>query len=136
MSKAYAVTEKEVDSAPVTKGVYFDKDEAAAAVGKAQEAYKTRLAMMGYSKDLMKLDQNGLAIDCGSHFCEWNINEIEVEIPLTGLQTCQVNEIASLVHDNLGTYEDYADSLSEEERKYLKATLKATYNIDVDEEVG
>lgn len=55
----------------------------------------------------------------------WNLQKLAlVDLRLTNLQVIQLNEMGSQIKDGLGTYNDYAESLSNEEAVYLFAWLE------------
>ena len=65
--------------------------------------------------------------------CEWNIEEVDIRIPLTPMQVSSLNLLALNIAGNPKSFADF-ENLSDEERAYLVDTLKKTYHIDINKE--
>lgn len=131
MSKVYVVTAVDygdsVDGKARTVGVFFNKDDAERELAKDMDTYKGYFESVG---------QKVTEEDCGiwhddNHGCEWNIEDKEVEIPLTPTQTTTLNEMASQINEGLLSLED-TDYLSAEETNYIKWVLETTYHYNID----
>lgn len=128
MSKAYVVTAVDygetVDGKARTLGVFFDREEAQKRLDEDMEYYK---AMHPTYKEgeLAVTDDDG-------NGCEWNVEDIDIRIPLTPLQFTELNLIAQQIADGEEGFASIKDSLSDEEVAYLKDNLKTTYNINID----
>ena len=135
MSKAYIVTAVDygdsVDGKARTIGVFFDKKKAEEELAKD----------MGTNKEFRKTERRDIierhwAIWHDDHRgCEWNIEEVNIRLPLTPLQIVNLNSLALTIAGNPKVYADY-ENLSAEERDYLLLTLKNTYKIDIEKEVN
>ena len=131
MSKAYIVTAVDYgetcNGKARTIGVFFDK----------KEAERTLAADIDYYKAMHPTYKEGkLAVtDDDGNGCEWNLEDVEVNIPLTTLQICGIglNEIGSEIQSGDSTFEEYKDMLSDEEERYLRDWLKRAH-VKVDEE--
>lgn len=130
MSKAYILTAVDygdsVDGKARTIGVFFNRDEAQKVLNDDMDYYK---AMHPTYKEgeLAVTDDDG-------NGCEWNIESMDVRIPLTPLQFTNLNGIAESIETNANdSYFSYADSLSEEEDGYLLSAL-ANRGIAIDKE--
>lgn len=128
MSKVYIVTAVDygdsVDGKARTIGVSFDRDE----------EQKVLDGDMDYYKCMHPTYKEGrLAVtDDDGNGCEWNIESMDVRIPLTPLQFTNLNGIAESIETNANdSYFSYADSLSEEEDEYLLSNL-ANRGIAID----
>lgn len=131
MSKVYIVTAVDygdsVDGKARTIGVFFDRDEAKKALNEDINTYKGHYETLLYADDLaVWLDEH--------QGCEWNVEDKEIEIPLTPLQFTNLNGIAESIEKNANdSYFSYEDSLSKEEDEYLLSSL-AERGIAIDKE--
>ena len=124
MSKAYIVTAVDygdsVDSKARTIGVFFDKKKAEEELAKDMDTYKE--FRKTERRDII---ERHLAIwHDNNHGCEWNIEDKEVEIPLTPLQFTTINGIGMDIQKGEEGWYDVRDSLSDEEAAYLRDWLK------------
>ena len=131
MSKAYVLTAVDygdnVDGKARTLGVFFDR--------KAAEAAKVA-DIRGYRKGIAKEptaynEGKGWCYHDDHTGCEWNIEEVDVSLPLTNIQVTQLNLLAQQIANGEEGFASIEDSLFDEEREYLKDTLKGTYHIDI-----
>lgn len=131
MSKAYIVTAVDygdsVDGKARTIGVFFDRDKAQKALNEDMNTY------IGYFESQGQIvTETELAVwHDDNHGCEWNIEDKEVEIPLTPTQTTTLNEMAAQINDGMLSLEE-ADYLSAEETNYIKWVLETTYHYNTD----
>ena len=129
MSKAYILTAVDYgdtcDGKARTIGVFFDRDEAQKVLNADIEDYAAMHPTYTEGK-LAVTDENG-------NGCEWNIEEVDIRIPLTPMQVSNLNLLALNIANNPKSFADY-ENLSDEERAYLVDTLKRTYHIDINEE--
>lgn len=133
MSKAYIVTAVDygetVDGKARTIGVFFDREKAQAALDADMDGYLER-----YRKDGIEAKEEDLAVwHDDNHGCEWNVEELDVSIPLSIMQITTIHEIAAEVNDGLSSVAE-ADYLTEEEMNYLKYTLENTYHYNLSKE--
>lgn len=133
MSKAYIVTAVDygetVDGKARTIGVFFDREKAQAALDADMDGYIDR-----YKKDGIEVKEEDLAVwHDDNHGCEWNVEDVDVTIPLSIMQITTIHEIAAQVNDGLSSVAE-ADYLTEEEMNYLKYTLENTYHYNLSKE--
>lgn len=133
MSKAYIVTAVDygetVDGKARTIGVFFDREKAQAALDADMDGYLER-----YRKDGIEAKEEDLAVGHDDNYgCEWNVEELDVSIPLSIMQITTIHEIAAEVNDGLSSVAE-ADYLTEEEMNYLKYTLENTYHYNLSKE--
>lgn len=130
MSKAYIVTAVDygdsVDGKARTIGVFFDKKKAEEELAKDMDTYKE--FRKAERRDI--IERHWAIWHDDRHGCEWNVEDKEVEIPLTPLQTTTLNELASQIDEGMLSLEE-ADYLSAEETAYIKWVLKTTYHKEV-----
>lgn len=128
MSKAYIVTAvnygKDCNGAAVTLGVFFDKKKAEATLAASMDSF-LKAAGKNYYEDELAIREKD-----GNNGCVWNIEDKEVEIPLTPLQITELNGLAYKI-DGGDFWLDELEDLSDEEMDYLKYTLKTTYDKEV-----
>lgn len=131
MSKAYIVTAVDygdsVDGKARTIGVFFDR--------KTAEAAKVA-DIRGYRKGIAKEptaynEGKGWCYHDDHTGCEWNIEEVNIPLPLTPLQFTELNGIAYKISSGEYGLDEFED-LSDEETEYLKYTLKTTYHINTE----
>ena len=133
MSKAYIVTAVDygetVDGKARTIGVFFDREKAQAALDADMDGYLER-----YKKDGIEAKEEDLAVwHDNNNGCEWNVEDVDVAIPLSIMQITTIHEIAAQVNDGLSSVAE-ADYLTEEEMNYLKYTLENTYHYNLSKE--
>ena len=137
MSKAYILTAVDhgetCDGKARTLGIHFAYEDAARAKSEDMTTYRnTCLALSGREPLYYNEGRGYCHIDVGQG-CEWNIEEVDIRIPLTPLQFCELNGIAQQIAENPKSLADFED-LSDEERAYLVDNLKRTYHININEE--
>lgn len=132
MSKIHILTAVDYgdtcDGKARTIGVSFDRDEVQKILdGDIDE----HLAALGpaYEEDCLSVVDK----ETGETRCEWNIEEMDIRLPLTPLQVTTLNGIAAELAKDTSHYADY-ENLTDEERTYLVENLKNTYHIDVTKE--
>lgn len=122
MSKAYIVTAvnygKDCNGAAVTLGVFFDKKKAETTLAASMDSF-LKAAGKNYYEDELAIREKD-----GNNGCVWNIEDKEVEIPLTPLQTTTLNGIGMDIQKGEEGWYDVRDSLSDEEAAYLRDWLK------------
>ena len=137
MSKAYIITKVEQtetnEGKPKTIGIVFEKKEAEKV--KRADMRKTR---SNYSEESIFSynEPDGYLVprdDSSPAAINWNIEEMDIRIPLTPLQVINLQLLAHNIAGNPKSFADY-ENLSEEERAYLVDNLKRTYHIDINEE--
>ena len=124
MSKAYIVTAVDygdsADGKARTIGVFFDKKKAEEELAKDMDTYKE--FRKTERRDI--IERHWAIWHDDHHGCEWNIEDKEVEIPLTSLQTTTLNGIGMDIQKGEEGWYDVRDSLSDEEAAYLRDWLK------------
>lgn len=133
MSKAYVVTAVDygetVDGKARTIGVFFDREKAQAALDADMDGY-----IESSKKSGMICEEYELAVwHDDDHGCEWNVEDVDVAIPLSIMQITTIHEIAAEVNNGLSSVAE-ADYLTEEEMNYLKYTLENTYHYNFSKE--
>lgn len=137
MSKAYVITKVEQtetnDGKPQTIGIVFEKKEANRV--KRADMRKTRSQ---YSEESIFSynEPDGYLVptdDSSPAAINWNVEEVDIRIPLTPMQVSNLNLLALNIAGNPKSFAD-EENLSDEERAYLVDTLKKTYHIDINKE--
>ena len=137
MSKAYVITKVEQtetnEGKPQTIGIVFEKKEAEKV--KRADMRKTRSQ---YSEEsIFSYNESGGYLvptdDSSPAAINWNVEEVDIRIPLTPLQFVALNGLAAELAKDISHYAD-EENLTDEERAYLVDTLKRTYHIDINKE--
>ena len=137
MSKAYIITKVEQtetnEGKPKTIGIVFEKKEAEKV--KRADMRKTR-SLYSEESIFSYNEPDGYLVprdDSSPAAINWNIEEVDIRIPLTPMQVSNLNLLALNIAGNPKSFADY-ENLSEEERAYLVDNLKKTYHIDINKE--
>ena len=116
---------KDCNGAAVTLGVFFDKKKAEATLAASMDSFLEAAGKNYYEDELAIREKDG------NNGCVWNIEDKEVEIPLTPLQITELNGLAYKINGGDYWLDEFED-LSDEEMDYLKYTLETTYNYNID----
>ena len=134
MSKAYVLTAVNhivyrgvtCDGKARLLGVFLDRNDAQKMLNDDMDNYKAKNPTYYKEGELAMTDEYG-------NGCDWNIEEVNIRLPLTPLQIANLNSLALTIAGNPKAYA-YSENLSDEERDYLLLTLKNTYKIDIEKE--
>ena len=137
MSKAYIITKVEQtdtnEGKPQTIGIVFEKKEAE----KVKRADMRKTRSLYSEESIFSYNEPGGYLvprdDSSPAAINWNIEEVDIRIPLTPLQVSSLNLLALNIAGNPKSFADY-ENLSDEERAYLVDNLKKTYHIDINKE--
>ena len=132
MSKAFVISKViqsgTAEGKPHTIAVVFSKDSAE----KAKVA-DMRDSRSQYSDDnIFTYDEDEGAIvfrEGDETAIQWNIEEVDIRLPLTPLQFTNLNLLTQNIANGKGDFFSYEDDLSDEETAYLIDKLDRTYKV-------
>lgn len=137
MSKAYILTAVDqgetCDGKARALGIHFSYEDAARAKSEDMTTYRNTCLALSGKEPLSYNEGRGYCYINDRQGCEWNIEEVDIRIPLTPMQVSSLNSLALNIAGNPKSFADY-ENLSEEERVYLVDTLKNTYHININKE--
>ena len=137
MSKVYILTAvdhgKTCDGKARTLGIHFSYEDAARAKSEDMTTYRNTCLALSGKEPLSYNEGMGYCYINDRQGCEWNIEDVDIRIPLTPMQGSNLNLLALNIAGNPNSFADF-ENLSDEERAYLVETLKETYHIDIEKE--
>lgn len=134
MSKAFVITAVDygdtVDGKARVVGVQFDRNKAQEILNRDMEEYKKSAGPNYEEGDDLSVWEKG-----GDNGCEWNVEEVNVNHPLTPLQEDVLKILAMNISAGSEEFFNHEKDLSEEEIDYLLGLLKKL-RIVIDRENG
>lgn len=131
--KAYVVTRvahtHTAEAKAKVVGIDYDRNEAEKTKLADMREYHSRFCdcnIFAYDEDDGSLVFKEGEMDA----LQWEVEEVDIRIPLTPLQVSNLNLLALNIAGNPKSFADF-ENLSDEERAYLVDNLKNTYHIDV-----